>query len=118
MLSEDLKTKIDRLVGEELARANKKFPLFASNHEAYAVILEEHEGVFEDLVEFDKNFELLWEAVRHNYNEYEVIDCLKHMLFNATNAACEIIQLCAMCQKAIDSEERNRKKNVRKNNCD
>ena len=118
MLAEDLTNKIARLITEELTRANEKFPLFASNHEAYAVILEEHEEVFEDLVEFDKNFELLWEAVRHNYKDYEVIDCLKHMLFNAKNAACEIIQLCAMCQKAIDSEERNRKKNVRKNNCD
>ena len=40
---------IEKLINDELRAANKKFPLFSSWHEAYAVILEEVEEAGEEV---------------------------------------------------------------------
>lgn len=40
---------IQKLVDKELEEANKKYPLFHSDHEAYAVIKEEIEECEEDI---------------------------------------------------------------------
>lgn len=52
--------EIDRLAEEELERANKIHPLFASDHEGYAVIREEIEEAIESLEMMGKSFEWAW----------------------------------------------------------
>ena len=94
------------LVGLELRDANQHYPLFASNHEAYAVILEEWQEANEDLQATKERLDETWQKIRKD--EYVDLDFIA-MKSRALNAAYEAIQLAAMCQKAIDSE-RERKK--------
>ena len=97
-----MKTKIEQLVAEELARANKKFPGFSSNHEAHSVLREE----IEELAEFVSAIVAprigweaeLWDLIKAN-NTTDLPECL-NMLRHATMRAIEeAIQVAAMCDK-------------------
>ena len=100
---EKLKNQIETLAKEELERANKKFPLFHSDHEALGVIEEEF---FEVGVE--------WNCVKNSFdgfsidvftdNEIEKIIDIQNMKDYAINACAEMIQVIAMCDKFIDSK--------------
>lgn len=91
---------IEKLVEKELANANKQFPAFASEHEAWAVMheeLDECREVFELLTRQDG---LLWECVKGNrgYADGLVIE----MRVAAEILACEAVQVAAMAQKYLD----------------
>lgn len=103
MLAEDLKNKIASLVDEELKRANDNFPLFASNHEAYAVILEEYEEAMTEAEDIGVELKSMWIKVK---NDEKTLHCLAYIMGKAGLMACEAIQLAAMAKKAIDSEIR------------
>lgn len=103
MLAEDLKNKIALLVDEELKRANDNFPLFASNHEAYAVILEEYEEAMTEAEDIGVELKSMWVKVKNDEN---ALRCLGYIMGKAGFMACEAIQLAAMAKKAIDSEIR------------
>lgn len=97
-----MSSMIKSLVAEELAAANQRYPLFSSQHEAYAVTKEELEEALEDLCETKKLLNIVWDKIRKND------DCTQEfrvMMHTAMHAAYESIQIAAMCQKAIDSEE-------------
>ena len=82
------------LVDKELASANERFPQFHSQHEGWAVILEE---VQECEYEFDDiKFQLkrLWDHVKHNEHPYPMM-----VYERAVKLACEAIQVAAMCKK-------------------
>lgn len=63
-------------IKKELDDANLKFPPFKSTHEAYAVIKEE--------------FEEIWDEVKKKNPDY-------------LNMKKELIQICAMCVKTIEN---------------
>lgn len=95
--------KIEVLIAEELREANKLHPLFRSEHEAYAVLLEEVEEAEYDLKDIQGQLGFLWHKVKcdmtttgQNYHAMK------------SDAICmiqEVIQIAAMCQKAIDSQK-------------
>lgn len=101
MLAEDLKKGVGKLVDEELARANGDFPLFASNHEAYAVMLEEYDETMTEAEDISVELKSLWIKVK---NDERALHCLTYIMGKAGLMACEAIQLAAMAQKAIESE--------------
>ena len=104
-----MREQIEKLVAEELARANDKFPGFASNHEAYAVLLEEVEELDEATsIITGADIKCLWDCVRDQYfqmsyfklSKDEIIR--KHLLITKANvieAIKEAIQVAAMCDK-------------------
>lgn len=90
------------LVGKELAAANKQFPQFHSAHEGYAVIQEEVDELKEDMDRITCRITSLRVRVRFNSSCEEL---LSRIYDNAINAACEAIQVAAMCKKFLEMEE-------------
>lgn len=84
------------LVEIELAAANEKHPPFASQHEGYAVILEEIEEARTQINALERHFGYAWDAVKHDENAKSRIERCKDF---AVWAACELIQVDAMCEK-------------------
>lgn len=95
---------IEKLINDELRAANKKFPLFSSWHEAYAVILEEVEEASEETITIQHGLDTLWLDVRSKRvseaNKFKTIGEIRGL---ATRAIKELIQVAAMCDKAVIS---------------
>ena len=96
-----IENDVRALVDKELAAANERFPQFHSAHEGYAVILEEFEEVKEQMAAGERFLGYMWDRIRHDSPAKNASDNL--MLF-AIGAACEAIQVAAMCQKFLDME--------------
>lgn len=94
--------QVKDLVQVELAAANKKFPLFASNHEAFAVALEEFQEAEEELLKCKENLEMCFQQIRVN-NDMLTKTKFAGIRHHAELLAIEAIQLSAMAQKALDS---------------
>lgn len=92
--------EINRLVKKELEEANKVHPMFQSNHEAYAVILEEVEETQDAMDGAKVHLKQFWDGVRNDCNYKDEIAILRGY---AIEVAREAIQVAAMCTKAIDS---------------
>ena len=88
--------KVLELVEIELAAANEKHPPFSSQHEGYAVILEEIEEAKAQINALEQHLGYAWDIIKHDSNAKERIEMCKHF---AVWAACELIQVAAMCQK-------------------
>ena len=91
--------KVTLLVFEELKMANGQYPLFASSHEASAVILEEVEEADDEIARMCRHFYTMWQDIKSD-EDYDCIcadadDLKKH----AIRCACECIQVAAMCEK-------------------
>lgn len=89
------------LVSKELALANKNNPPFNSPHEGYAVIREEWKEHQREAQEMEGYIECLEDAVFENVNRHTFVDALEE---TAIKAACEAIQVAAMCQKFKEME--------------
>lgn len=96
---------IEKLINDELRAANKKFPLFSSWHEAYAVILEEVEEAQAEVAgvqEVTVNF--LWPVVKNKIPDPCTLSMYTGLLRGyAVKAIEELIQVAAMCDKAVMS---------------
>lgn len=94
------------LIEQELKRANNKFPLFSTEHEAYAVLLEEVEEAEEEITKLRKidimsmncTMNTLWGAIRkNNHSDYQRhVEEIKETTIKAIQ---ELIQVAAMCDK-------------------
>lgn len=93
-----VKKDVEALVEKELEAANKKFPLFNSAHEGYAVLLEEAEELDSDSASIKYDMQCLWGAVKGNNTE-AALETISHTYERAVNAAVEAIQTAAMCEK-------------------
>lgn len=102
MFYDDINEDVRNMVQKELEHANSMFPPFHSLHEAYAVIKEEVEEAENDSEIVGYNFINLWEAIKHNDTE-NVLNHIAYLERNATHLIKEAVQVCAMCQKALDS---------------
>lgn len=103
----ELKAAVRTLVVEELERANEKHPLFHSDHEGVAVIEEEK---LEAKEAFDHVHKSMWWLKNRVYNDQPepAINSAEILRDHAINAAAELIQTAAMCEKFIISrKERN-----------
>lgn len=91
-----IREDVDKLVDRELGLANSKFPPLSSRHEGYAVIREEWKEHGREAREMDEIIECLENAVFSDDDAAEHINALE---MTAVNAACEAIQVAAMCRK-------------------
>ena len=102
-MSDVVRHDICGLIDKELEAANRKFPLFNSNHEAFAVILEEAEearGEAENLIILMNNF---WISVKENHDPEALREELTGIYKTALDLAVEAIQTAAMAQKGVIS---------------
>ena len=103
----ELKASVRTVVVEELKRANKKFPLFHSDHEGVAVIEEEKIEAKEEIDRVHKTMWILKSQVFKDYPD-QAIKSVEILRDHAISAAAELIQVAAMCEKFIMSrKERN-----------
>ena len=98
-----MKTIIFELVDKELQSANEKFPLFSSNHEAYAVIKEEVEEAEEEAGNINAFMDLAWAKIRTNKTHGDIAEEWEKVYNAAARMAIESIQTAAMARKAIIS---------------
>jgi hypothetical protein len=96
-------SEIQKLVNEELEEANKKYPLFHSDHEAYAVIKEEIEECEEDIRKMEMVLSYFWSNTKRDKNSDNLIIGIKKI---AMHAAAEAIQVAAMCDKTLIGREK------------
>ena len=97
--------EINRLVEAELKEANKKYPLFSSQHEAYAVLKEEVEEMVEEAEKCKEHLQDIWRSTR---NDFECDYSIKNLRGRALYTVQEGIQVIAMCDKAMTSLEKKR----------
>lgn len=95
-------SKIQELADEELKEANKKYPQFSSDHEAYAVILEELEETEENVKAMRYCMEVMWCCVKRDKEPRKSVEDLKRF---ALRAAAEAIQVAAMCDKVLMTKD-------------
>lgn len=100
----DILIEIDRLAAEELERANKIHPFFNSDHEGESVIREEMEETKACVKAVGQAYKRLWRSIKGDDEEGANISALE-MRDSATYAAAELIQVIAMCDKFIKSQE-------------
>ena len=89
------------LVDKELAAANERFPQFHSQHEGYAVILEEVDELGDEVDAIEGHMRDQWSNIRANEASLYAIKSIES---RAVRAACEAIQVAAMCRKFLEME--------------
>lgn len=101
-MSTKIRPAIEKLAEMEKQDANRKFPLFHSMHEGYAVLLEEVEEAREALTRTEISLSALWAHVRDN-NAGRALEFAGRVREHALDLAVEAVQVAAMAQKLIDS---------------
>lgn len=94
---------VKALVSKELENANRLNPLFHSQHEGFAVIVEELQEATEELREAYRHIDYAWNQIRLN-NSCVARQQIVGVEYAAERLATEAIQTAAMCKKFIQSE--------------
>lgn len=103
-----VKSDVEKLVQKELESANRKFPMFRSDHEGAAVIFMELDNAKLQMVRTKERFENVWSFVKHESYSKELTMDLKHC---AIELACSAIKVAAMAQKFIDGQKERENQN-------
>lgn len=98
-----VKNDVKRLVKIELAAANRKFRMFASNHEGVAVIQEEAVEAAREMDGLHRELNAMWMGVYSNDPQIST----KGVYDRAVALAVEAIQVAAMARKFERSQHRN-----------
>lgn len=101
-MSTKIRPAVEKLAEMEKQDANRKFPLFHSLHEGYAVLLEEVEEAREALTRTEISLSALWAHIRDN-NAGRAPEFAGRVREHALDLAVEAVQAAAMAQKLIDS---------------
>ena len=95
----ELQRDIEYLISEELTRANKKNPLFHSDHEAF--------GVIDEVGLITANCTEFRDATYKDSVFDTKADAILRIKIAAVKCACEAVQVAAMCDKWVMSNEKN-----------
>lgn len=101
----ELQRDIEYLVSEELTRANKKNPLFHSDHEAFGVIDEEVREVINEVGLITANCTEFRDATYKDSVFDTKADAILRIKIAAVKCACEAVQVAAMCEKWVMTDE-------------
>lgn len=110
-MSTRIRPAVEKLAEMEKQDANRKFPLFHSLHEGYAVLLEEVEEAREALNLAEGSLSMLWAHVRDN-SAGRAMEFAGRIREHALDLAVEAVQVAAMAQKFIDSADKKHPKNA------
>lgn len=92
---------VRELVEEEYGRAGAKWGLKNnSNHESYAVLLEEVDEAREDLDIIEKTLKKFWSMIRADDSDTDMLIHINGIQAYAESLAAEAIQVAAMAKKA------------------
>jgi len=105
MIAEEATKCIDQAVLHEFRKIVKKYgPTYNSEHEGYAVLLEEVEEACEDAEFMQDALKRLWLSIRqNNFSNYELAQV--HEL--AKGLAEEAVQVAAVCERLVETVKKN-----------
>ena len=98
-----IENQVRELVEVELAAANERFPQFHSAHEGWAVIREEADELSSEIAYLEGYLISMWNYIKNNRADL-VEEKVGRAQNYAINAACEAIQVAAMCRKFMEME--------------
>lgn len=96
----DIKVFNDQ-VKKELEDANKKFPPISSDHEGYAVLLEEFEELVSEISDAKIHLSSVWYDTKHG-KSLQMQQDLWRMRTSLRKAYKELVQTVAMIEKWLD----------------
>lgn len=106
MSMDKLIADVTHLVEDEYNRAAIKFGATNnSDHESYAVLLEELEEAQSEVAEVHFQLQHFWELTKANDDDLSKFSRLLELERRAKLAACELIQVTAMAKKAAATVE-------------
>lgn len=88
---------IEALIEDELERIIQEHGLFASDHEAWAVIKEEIDEAYEDIRELETNHAFWWKRIRED--DIDNLDVMDNIEKYSIEAIKELVQVIACCRK-------------------
>ena len=95
---------VTQLVSEEYGRASIKFGATNhSDHESYAILLEELEEAGVEVNDTHIQLDKFWWLTKANDDDLSKVSRLMEMERKAILAACELIQVAAMAKKASET---------------
>lgn len=98
---ERLIAEVIECIDSEYGRASEKFgSTNNSDHESYAIILEEVEEAQQELSYLKGDLSALWSSVKMNSSDEHKLNECSAVERTALLAACEFIQVAAMAKKA------------------
>lgn len=101
MSMDKLIVEAQECVEREYGRAGAKFGLTNnSDHESYAVLLEEMQEAQDESLSAEQTLNYLWKLIKRNAPDNKKYELLKNLETRALLAACEFIQVAAMAKKA------------------
>ena len=101
MIAEEATKSIEQAVLHEFRNIVKKYgPTYNSEHEGYAVLLEEVEEACEDADFLQDTMKRLWLSIRqNNFSNYEL-----SQVYNLAKAlAEESVQVAAVCERFMET---------------
>lgn len=108
MFSKKTETKINEAVTLEIVNACKTYgAVYNSNHEAYAVLLEEVEETEKNLDYIKNRLSMFWDEVKQN-NDNEVKSNARIIALDAVELAMEACQIAAVCRKILGETDNER----------
>ena len=108
MFSKKTETKINEAVTLEIVNACKTYgAVYNSNHEAYAVLLEEVEETEKNLDYIKNRLSMFWDEVKQN-NDNEVKSNARIIALDAVELAKEACQIAAVCRKILGETDNER----------
>lgn len=100
-MMEKLIEEVKECVEREYGRAGAKFGLVNhSDHESYAIILEEFQEAETDVAFVNTHLSQFWYTVKLNDDDQSKFERLMKIERDAVFGACELIQVAAMAKKA------------------
>ena len=107
MIAKKALEAVDQAVCYELQNIVKNYSaVYASNHEAYAVLKEEYEEAAEELQNMQKALDNIWNMVKFNFVlDNDILECKKA----AFNLALEAVQCAAVCERFEETIKREEK---------
>ena len=101
MIAEEATKCIEQAVCHELNKIVKKYgATYHSEHEGYAVLLEEVEEACEDAQFMEDSLKRLWTSIRcNNFSDFELSQIYNY----AKGLAEEAVQVAAVCERLTET---------------
>lgn len=96
-----IQNAVMKLVVDEYDRANREHPAYHSDHEAFAVLMEETNELDEELEAIKGHLRDQWELIRQNETSLFTVAEIER---RAILAACEAVQVAAVCERWKDAK--------------
>ena len=104
MIAEKASDSIDKAVAYELQNIVKNYgAVYASEHEGYAVLLEEVQEASEASKDMQDKLDIVWSSIRYNFSKEAIAVQLKEVAYKALALAEEAVQCAAVCERFLET---------------